>query len=68
MGASKFSRTTFAAAVDNLMQVHDLANKENLNGILFWNYDCQELARLYHATDDWEPFFRKMGRFDLLGR
>ena len=53
MGASKFSLTTFAAAVDNLVQVHDLANKENLNGMLFWTYDCQERARLYHATDDW---------------
>jgi hypothetical protein len=41
-----------------------LANKENLNGMLFWTYDCQEQARLYHATDDWELFFCKMGTFE----
>jgi len=52
-----------AAAVDNLVQVRDLALKEQVNGMLFWTYDCQEQPRLYHATDDWELFYRKMGDF-----
>jgi hypothetical protein len=63
-GAFDDHEKTFAAAVDNLVQVVDLANKENVNGMLFWTYDCQEQARLYHATDDWPLFYRKMGNFD----
>jgi len=55
---------TFAAAVDNLVQARDLANTEKVNGMLFWTYDCQEQARLYHATDDWELFYWKMGDFE----
>ena len=62
-GAFDHHEKTFAAAVDNLVQVRDLANKENVNGMLFWTYDCQEQERLYHATDDWELFYRKMGNF-----
>jgi hypothetical protein len=63
-GAFDHHEKTFAAAVDNLVQVRDLANKENINGMLFWTYDCQEQERLYHATDDWEHFFQKMGNFE----
>jgi len=63
-GAFDDHEKTFAAAVDNLVQVRDLANKEKVNGMLFWTYDCQEQDRLYHATDDWPLFFRKMGSFD----
>jgi hypothetical protein len=63
-GAFDDHEKTFAAAVDNLVQVVDLANKENVNGMLFWTYDCQEQARLYHAMDDWPLFYRKMGTFE----
>jgi len=66
-GAFDDHEKTFAAAVDNLVQVRDLANKEKVNGMLFWTYDCQEQARLYHATDDWPLFFRKMGSFEQSG-
>ena len=27
-------------------------------------YDSQEQAKLYHATDDWELFVKKMGTFE----
>ncbi len=63
-GAFDDHEKTFAAAVDNIVQVRDLANKEKVNGMLFWTYDCQEQDRLYHATDDWPLFFRKMGSFE----
>ena len=63
-GAFDHHEKTFAAAVNNLVQVRDLANNENVNGMLFWTYDCQEQERLYHATDDWELFYRKMGNFE----
>jgi len=63
-GAFDTHEKTFAAAVENLVQVRDLANKEKVNGMLFWTYDCQEQPRLYHATDDWELFYRKMGSFE----
>jgi len=63
-GAFDFHEKTFAAAVDNLVQVRDLANKERVNGMLFWTYDCLEQLRLYHAADDWELFYRKMGSFE----
>jgi hypothetical protein len=62
-GAFDNHEKTFAAAIDNLVQVRDLANKEKVNGMLFWTYDCQEQERLYHATDDWEVFYEKMGDF-----
>jgi hypothetical protein len=32
--------------------------------MLFWTYDCQEQPRLYHATDDWDLFYRMMGNFE----
>lgn len=63
-GAFDNHEKTFAAAVENLVQVRDLANKESINGMLFWTYDCQEQPRLYHATDDWDLFYRKMGTLD----
>jgi len=63
-GAFDTHEKTFAAAVDNLVQARDLANEEKVNGMLFWTYDCQEQPRLYHATDDWELFYRKMGNFE----
>ncbi|MBT3297033.1 MAG: hypothetical protein HN919_05290 [Verrucomicrobia bacterium] len=63
-GAFDFHEKTFAAAVDNVVQARDLANKEQVNGMLFWTYDCQEQAKLYHATDDWELFYGKMGTFE----
>ncbi len=43
---------------------YDLVNRENVNGMLFWTYDCQEQERLYHATDDWNLFHQKMGNFE----
>jgi len=46
------------------VQVRDMANNEKVNGMLFWTYDCQEQPRLYHATDDWELFYKKMGTFE----
>jgi hypothetical protein len=63
-GAFDHHEKTFAAAVDNLVQARDLANRENVNGMLFWTYDCQEQQRLYHATDDWDLFYRKMDNFE----
>jgi len=63
-GAFDDHEKTFAEAVENLVKVRDLANKEKVNGMLFWTYDCQEQARLYHATDDWELFYKRMGPFD----
>lgn len=55
-GAFDNHEKAFATAVDNLVQVRDLANRAKVNGMLFWTYDCQEQPRLYHATDDWELF------------
>lgn len=63
-GAFDFHEKTFAAAVDNVVQARDLANKEKINGMLYWTYDCQEQLKLYHATDDWDLFYRKMGTFE----
>jgi hypothetical protein len=63
-GAFDFHEKTFAAAVDSIVQARDLANKEKVNGMLFWTYDCQEQLRLYHATDDWDLFYKKMGTFE----
>jgi len=63
-GAFDFEEKTFAAAVDNVVQARDLANAEKVNGMLYWTYDCQEQAQLYHATDDWELFYEKMGTFE----
>jgi hypothetical protein len=63
-GAFDFNEKNFAAAVDNLVQVRDLANKEKVNGMLFWTYDGQEQLKLYHATDDWDLFYKKMGTFE----
>ena len=63
-GAFDDHEKTFAAALENIVQVRDLANKVKLNGMLFWTYDCQEQPRLYHATDDWELFYRMMGNFE----
>jgi len=67
-GAFDHHEKTFAAAVDNLVQVRDLALKEQVNGMLFWTYDCQEQLRLYHATDDWPLFYQKMGNFEKTGK
>jgi len=63
-GAFDFQEKTFAAAVENVVQARDLANAENVNGMLYWTYDCQEQAKLYHATDDWDLFYEKMGTFE----
>ena len=63
-GAFDHNEKTFAQAVNNVVQVRDLANKEKINGMLFWTYDCQEQAILYHATDDWDLFYKKMGTFE----
>lgn len=65
-GAFDNHEKTFAAAVDNLVQVRNLANGAKVNGMLFWTYDCQEQPRLYHATDDWVLFYRSMGTFEPL--
>jgi hypothetical protein len=63
-GAFDHHEKTFAQAVDNVVQARDLANKEKVNGMLFWTYDCQEQEKLYHATDDWDLFYKKMGTFE----
>jgi hypothetical protein len=63
-GAFDFMEKTFEEAVDNMVIVRDLALKEQVNGMLFWTYDCLEQARLWHATDDWELFFGKLGTFE----
>lgn len=62
-GAFDHHEKTFAQAVDNVVQARDLALKENVNGMLFWTYDCLEQAMLWHATDDWDLFYRKLGTF-----
>jgi hypothetical protein len=67
-GAFDFHEKTFAAAVENLVQVRDLANSVRVNGMLFWTYDCQEQPNLYHAADDWPLFYRKMGSFEKTER
>lgn len=67
-GAFDTHEKTFAAAVGNIVQARDLANKEKVNGMLFWTYDCQEQPRLYHATDDWDLFYKKMGTFEPKGK
>ncbi len=63
-GAFDFVEKTFEEAVDNMAIVRDLALKERVNGMLFWTYDCLEQKRLYHAADNWDLFFEKMGTFD----
>ncbi len=63
-GAFDSVEETFEEAVGNMVIVRDLAQKEKLNGMLFWTYDSLEQKRLYHATDNWELFVEKMGDFD----
>lgn len=63
-GAFDHVEDTFEEAIDNMVIVRDLAQKANVNGMLFWTYDCLEQERLYHAADDWELFVRKMGTFE----
>ena len=63
-GAFDFVEKTFEEAVDNMVIVRDLALEANVNGMLYWTYDCQEQKRLYHATDDWDLFVQKMGTFE----
>jgi len=63
-GAFDFMEKTFEEAVDNMVIVRDLALKENIDGMLFWTYDCFEQRKLYHAASDWEQFTRKMGTFE----
>jgi hypothetical protein len=63
-GAFDFIEKTFEEAVDNMVVVRNLALKENVNGMLFWTYDCLEQERLYHAADDWGLFVHKMGAFE----
>jgi len=63
-GAFDFVEKTFEKAIGNMVRVRDLALKENVNGMLFWTYDCFEQQKLYHAASDWELFVRKMGSFD----
>lgn len=63
-GAFDHVEQTFEEAVDNMVIVRDLALEANVNGMLFWTYDCLEQKRLWYATDDWELFFEKMGTFE----
>lgn len=63
-GAFDHVEKTFGEAVENMVAVRDLALKANVNGMLFWTYDCLEQERLYHAADDWELFVEKMGTFE----
>jgi len=63
-GAFDHVEKTFEEAVDNMVVVRDLALKENVNGMLFWTYDCFEQQRLYHAASDWDLFIRKLGTFE----
>lgn len=64
-GAFDSVEKTFEEAVENMVIVRGLARKEKLNGMLFWTYDSLEQNRLYHATENWELFFKKMGDFNL---
>lgn len=63
-GAFDFMEKTFEEAVGNMVIVRDLALKENINGMLFWTYDCFEQRWLYHAASDWELFVQRMGTFE----
>jgi len=63
-GAFDDHEKTFAKAVENVVLVRDLANKEKVNGMLYWTYDCHEQLRLYHAAEDWNLFYQKMGTFE----
>ena len=63
-GAFDFVEKTFEEAVDNMVRVRDLALDANVNGMLYWTYDCFEQPKLYHAATDWELFVRKMGDFE----
>jgi len=63
-GAFDFMEKTFEEAVDNMVIVRDLALKEKVNGMLYWTYDCLEQKLLWHATDDWELFYSKLGTFE----
>ena len=51
-------------AVANVVLVRDLANKEKVSGMHYWTYDCHEQLGLYHATEDWNLFYQKMGTFE----
>lgn len=62
-GAFDFVEKTFKETVTSMVRVRDLALKENMNGMLYWTYDCFEQARLYHAAEDWDLFVQKMGNF-----
>ena len=63
-GAFDHIEKTFEEAVDNMVIVRDLALEANVNGMLFWTYDCLEQERLYHAANNWELFVQKMGTFE----
>jgi hypothetical protein len=63
-GAFTFHEQSFAAAIDNMVQVRNMANRQGFNGMLFWTYDCLEQPTLYHAIEDWDLFYRRMGTFD----
>ncbi len=63
-GAFDFMEKTFEEAVENMAIVRDLALNEAVNGMLFWTYDCLEQAKLWHAMDDWDLFYEKMGTFE----
>ena len=62
-GSFDFMDKPFAKGVDNMVIIRDLALKEKVNGMLYWTYDCLEQNLLWHATDDWDLFYRKMGTF-----
>ncbi|VGO13543.1 hypothetical protein PDESU_02100 [Pontiella desulfatans] len=64
-GAFDFMEKTFEEGVDNMVIVRDLVLKERVNGMLYWTYDCLEQKLLWHATDDWDLFYSKLGTFEL---
>ncbi len=63
-GAFDSMEKTFEEAIDNMVRARDSALDAGINGMLYWTYDCLEQPKLYHATDDWPLFVRKMGDFE----
>jgi len=63
-GAFESMEKSFEEAVDNMVRARDLALNENVNGMLYWTYDCLEQRDLYHAADNWSLFVEKMGTFE----
>ena len=62
-GAFDTVESSFTEAVRNMARVRDLANRERLNGQLYWTYDCLEQPGMFPASIDWPLFVQTMGNF-----